>query len=80
MMSIRPAQEAEKMSAYLRAQFSFLGVRASVRRKMTKEFLNPYKKAPLNWTFIEEAWKSLYREMHYGAIDYLAMNKRGIAV
>nr|WP_282956225.1 DNA alkylation repair protein [Streptococcus acidominimus] len=55
-------------------------MRASVRRKMTKEFLNPYKKAPLNWTFIEQVWKSPYREMHYVAIDYLAMNKRGIAV
>lgn len=73
--AVASAKDAEKMAAYLRHQFLFLGVRTPVRRKITKEFLKPYKQKTLHWTFVGQAWESCYREMHYVAIDYLIMNK-----
>lgn len=76
--AVASAQDADKMSAYLRYQFPFLGVKTVARRKISKAFLKPYKGKPLNWTFIEQAWASPYREIHYVAIDYLAMNKRSL--
>ncbi|MGT2950191.1 DNA alkylation repair protein [Streptococcus cuniculi] len=76
--TVASAQDAEKMSAYLRYQFSFLGVKTVVRRKISREFLKPYKNNPIHWDFIWQAWENPYRELHYVAIDYLAMNKQSL--
>ncbi|GGE28648.1 DNA alkylation repair protein [Streptococcus himalayensis] len=76
LKAVASVEDAEKMTAYLRNQFPFLGVRAGLRRKISKEFFKPYQKKPIDWNFVEQAWANPYREIHYAAIDYLATNKR----
>ncbi|MGB6179218.1 DNA alkylation repair protein [Carnobacterium sp.] len=65
-------EKAIKMSKYMRNQFSFLGVQATTRKKISTVYFKEAKKKKLiDWQFINECWDKPYREAQYIATDYL---------
>ena len=65
------AEAAVEMSAYMRDQFPYLGVKTPVRRKLSRTFIKEAKKEPqTDWEFVERCWE-LEREFQYLALDYL---------
>ena len=71
-------QQAVEMSAYMRDQFPFLGIKTPQRRALVKDFLKTARKAEqVDWGFIDACWKRPQREFQYLALDYLhAMEKK----
>lgn len=69
-------EKAEKMAAYMKNHFSFLGIQKPDRVKISKEFLKVKKKErEIDWDFVFDCYKRPQREFHYLAIDYLISNK-----
>lgn len=64
--------DAEKMSAYMKNQFPFLGIKKPQRAKLQKEFRKQWKKAKeIDWNFIFELWDLSEREFQYLALDLI---------
>lgn len=76
-------EDAQAMSAYLRNQFSFLGLKSVARRNITKSYFKEakqearalYKGNPdaliIDWEFVQDCWQQDEREFQYVATDYL---------
>ena len=63
---------AIKMAAYMRNQFDFLGIPASLRKELTKPFLKEAKdNGTVDWSLLTELVNGSYREYQYIASDYL---------
>lgn len=60
------------MEAYMRNQFTFLGIRSPIRASLSKEFL----KKELQWEEIFALWELPEREFQYLAIDWLKRRKK----
>lgn len=70
--SLRDAENAKKMSAYMRNQFKYYGISASPRKGSYKELLlKEKKKGFLDWQFLDRCWNDEHREFQYLVIDYL---------
>lgn len=77
----RDNEQAMKMSAYMRDQFSFLGTPSPKRKAIYKDFFKEAKKEPLvDWSFVHDCWKQEYREYQYVATDYLLLKKKCLTV
>lgn len=64
--------KSEKMSAYMRGKFKFLGINASLRYALEKEYFKELKTSrKIDWNFVEILWKEEEREFQYIATDYL---------
>jgi len=63
------SEHAASMSAYMRDQFSFLGIKAPLRRELSRDAVRAQKE--INWEFIFDCWKQPEREFQYLAIDCL---------
>lgn len=64
---------AEKMAAYMKDKFPFLGVKTPQRRAVCKESFKQAKTTKVvDWELINNCWENEYREMQYVAVDYLA--------
>lgn len=66
-------EKAAPMSAYMRNQFSFLGLPAPIRKTTQKAF---WAKRPLPqgedlFDFVQLLWAQDYRELHYQAMELL---------
>ena len=63
------------MSKYMKNKFTFYGIKAPLRKKITKEYLA--KTETLNCNQIEFTvlllWKEKYRELHYFALDLIEL-------
>lgn len=82
-MKANLTDDAQAMSAYLRNQFPFLGIKSMKRREITKPYLKEakqdarvtYKANPdadiIDWDFVEACWQAEEREFQYIATDYL---------
>lgn len=68
-------EQAQKMSAYMRNLFPFLGIPTPKRRQLCKEFFKKAKQKKIAWDFIALCWQCPYRELQYLAIDYLSLMK-----
>ncbi|MEH6940420.1 DNA alkylation repair protein [Bacillus sp. JJ722] len=69
-------EKAEKMAAYMKNHFSFLGIQKPDRVKISKAFLKEKKKErEIDWNFVFDCYERPQREFHYLAIDYLISNK-----
>jgi 3-methyladenine DNA glycosylase AlkD len=65
---------AEKMSAYMRGQFPFLGISAPKRKILSRElYKNAEREAAPDWDFVRECWEKAPREFQYLALGYLAV-------
>lgn len=60
---------ALSMSAYMRNQFKFYGIKADQRRKIYSQELKTT--SCIDWNVIYDAWNDEYRESQYFALDYL---------
>ncbi|KAF1306057.1 DNA alkylation repair protein [Enterococcus sp. CU12B] len=71
-------ERAEKMAAYMRNQFSFLGVATPKRKALTKDFYHQVKGQVIDWAFVDACWACPYRELQYVAIGYLQQLKKNL--
>ncbi len=77
MESLKNEENAIKMAAYMRNQFPFLGVRPPERKAVCKKnFLEAKKDKTVDWEFLDDCWKSQYREMQYIVMDYLSVMQK----
>ncbi|MCR8660102.1 DNA alkylation repair protein [Paenibacillus endoradicis] len=71
------AEQAVKMSAYMRDQFAFLGIPTPMRKALHKPYFQQAKKEKqIDWNFINECWDRPFREYQYVALDYLMLMKK----
>lgn len=80
MEQARNSEQAEKMSAYMKNKFEFLGIQKPQLKEMEKPFLKESKKHDFDWEFVKICWGKEYREAQYVAIDYLTMNAKKLTV
>lgn len=67
----------EGMEAYMRHQFSFLGIQSVERRKLSHDFIYQFKPTDaIDWDIIEALWQEDEREFCYVALDLLRRQKR----
>lgn len=65
-------EKAPAMEAYMRNQFSFLGIPTPKRRKLTRYFLKSLVSQPtVDWCFVHKCWEEPEREFQYLAKGYL---------
>ena len=65
-------EQANKMSAYMKENFLFLGIQKPQRAELQREFFKQAKKQKMvNWDFIFMLWDLPEREFQYLALDYL---------
>lgn len=65
-------ERAEKMSAYMKYQFPFLGIPAPTRKEISSVFLKEKKSVKkVDWDFILVCYDRPEREFQYLAISYL---------
>lgn len=67
---------ATSMSAYMRDQFPFLGIKTPERRSISLPFMKATTKDPLDWEFVEACWDQEEREFVYVACDYLTRHQQ----
>jgi len=81
---ISAAANAEKsvpMAKYMRNQFPFLGVPASVRQPIQRPYFAVARKDPhADWGFVAQCWALPHREFQYLACDYLFAVRRNLNV
>lgn len=73
-------EQAEKMSAYMKNRFEFLGIPKPQLKKLSQQFLTEHKKIPLDWDLVFALWNIDFREAQYVAILYLDTHKKEIQV
>ena len=65
-------KKAGPMEAYMRHQFSFLGVAAPERDKLYKKYFSEAEKTKIiDWNFVDTCWRKEPREYQYVAANYL---------
>ena len=68
----KDSKKAGPMEAYMRHQFSFLGVAAPERNKLYKKYFPKAKKTKIiDWDFVDTCWEKESREYQYVAANYL---------
>ena len=65
--------QSKPMSAYMRDQFPFLGIKSQKRRELQKEIAKKagYASKPFCEEFVRSLWRLPEREYQYFAVDYL---------
>ncbi|MGL4521710.1 MAG: DNA alkylation repair protein [Bacilli bacterium] len=72
----RNNDRAISMGAYMKNNFSFLGIESTKRRLIQKRYVQAIStEQSLHRAFVLELWKMPEREFQYAAIDYLIKNK-----
>jgi 3-methyladenine DNA glycosylase AlkD len=72
------AEQAAKMSAYMRDKFPFLGIPTPERKKLSRAFIKATGKGPVDWDFVSKCWEQPEREFQYLAMDCLARQKANL--
>ena len=68
----KDSQKAGAMEAYMRHQFSFLGVAGPERNALYKKYFPSAKKTKIiDWDFVDTCWEKEPREYQYVAANYL---------
>jgi len=67
--------QAAQMSAYMRGQFEYLGIKTPDRRLLSRDFLKNSDKKSVDWDFVFKCWGQPEREFQYLAVDYLLKRK-----
>ncbi len=75
---LRDPARAVAMSAYMRNQFAFLGVPATIRQAAAKNAVSSLDltKKPLELELVKELWALPEREYQYIALDYLHVKSK----
>lgn len=64
-------EQAAKMSAYMKDNFTFWGIPKPKLEKLVKPFISEHRKSPLDWNIVFSLWDCKFREAQYTAITYL---------
>ena len=65
-------EKAGSMEAYMRHQFSFLGIAGPERNVLYKKYFPSAKKTKvIDWDFVDTCWEKEPREYQYVAANYL---------
>ena len=68
----KDSKKAGPMEAYMRHQFSFLGVAAPERNKLCKKYFPEAKKTKIiDWDFVDTCWRTELIEYQYVPANYL---------
>ncbi|MGP1908602.1 DNA alkylation repair protein [Metabacillus sp. JX24] len=70
------AEKALIMSAYMRGQFQFFGIRSPERKELTKQFLKKHGNPASLENAVFKLWALEERELQYAAVDILERNKK----
>lgn len=72
----RNKENAFHMEKYMRNQFSFLGIKTPLRRKLMRQFFNEstIRKDTFQVAFVRSLWQLDEREYQYAAMDYIAVS------
>ncbi|NLB72750.1 MAG: DNA alkylation repair protein [Firmicutes bacterium] len=75
------SSQSKPMSAYMRDQFPFLGIKSQNRRQLQKEIAKEtgYAKKPFSEEFVTLLWRLPEREYQYFAVDYLISKSKTLA-
>ncbi|MFD0587471.1 DNA alkylation repair protein [Paenibacillus sp. GCM10027627] len=65
-------QNAKKMDAYMKNHFVHLGIKAPIRRQLTKEFV---KEHPFQKEWVSTLWELPEREFQHVATDWLCLGQ-----
>ena len=77
--SNRNNEKAEKMAAYMKDNFSFLGIQKNNRAQLQKDFIKLAKKQRIiDWDLVFLLWDLPEREFQYLAMDYLVALKNNL--
>lgn len=76
MEQFRNNEQANKMSAYLKNKFEFLGIPKPKLKEIAKPYLKDSRKFDFDWEFVNICWMKDYREAQYIAVEYLLMNSK----
>jgi 3-methyladenine DNA glycosylase AlkD len=72
-------QRGREMSAYMRNQFSYLGIGSVRRRELSGPFFRSLDKtAPVDWRFVLDCFQKDEREFAYLACEYLFRRRNDI--
>lgn len=72
VMAAADSGEAAPMAKYMRDQFPFLGIPASVRQPIQRPYFAVARRDPhADWGFVAQCWALPHREFQYVACDYL---------
>lgn len=74
------AEQAEKMSAYMQNQFSFLGIPKPQLKEIIKPYLKIGKKEQMDWNFVFICWNKPYREAQYLALEYISIKQKNFTI
>ncbi len=70
-------EKAEKMAAYMKNNFLFLGIQNPQLTEISKLYIKQAaRQKEVDWNFIEICWQKEYREAQYVALDYISVLKR----
>lgn len=70
-------EKAEKMSAYMKNNFLFLGIQKPKLTEISKPYMKQAVRAKeVDWEFVEICWKKEYREAQYIALNYISALKK----
>ncbi len=74
-------ERADKMAAYMKDHFDYLGVMSGPRREAQREFLNLATKGPMEdvWEVIFQCWEQPEREFQYVGCDLLRKNTQRLS-
>lgn len=84
LKSLRNAEQAIHMKAYMLNQFEFMGIRATPRRQALKAVLKAWPKAVFTKTVVlnlaKQLWQLPEREFQYAAIDVLDWHHQSLDI
>lgn len=72
------ATRAPAMRAYMREQFTFLGITTPIRRAVCKDLLRNKQSAPELLALAQQLWQCEEREYQYVALDLLARHWKSL--
>lgn len=73
MIAQKNEHEASRMSAYMKENFPFLGIKSTPRRQIMRDFVKQYgwPAEPEIYTLVKQLWQKEEREYQYLALDLL---------
>lgn len=70
-------EKAEKMAAYMKNKFLFLGIQKPKLNEISKPYIKQaVRQKEVDWEFVEICWRKEYREAQYVALNYISAVKR----
>ncbi len=69
-------EQAEKMSAYMKNRFKFLGIPKPKLKTIIRPYLSETGKEMLDWNTVTFLWNMDFREAQYVALEYIGKHKK----